>query len=284
MRATKKPYSFVVLRYMHDVFTREFVNVGVLLHAPCGGFIGFEKLQSLERVKAMFPGVRSRPLRELLAFLAARAEEIRRMSSELLDRDRLSAETIAKSLLPPDDSALQWSGPGGGVTDDPQQTLRELFQRLVARHLKAHPPTRRVDADVWKPFERELRQRNVLSRLQEKTLSVGELRHRFKTAWQPPGSYLRLLQPLSFDLVDPSEIVEKAVHWDGLITQFRRVEPDFHIWLLIGQPGDKRRTRAFDQAYKTLAEGSQRRELVAEADAPRFADDVAKQIEAVPNN
>jgi hypothetical protein len=183
MKAPKTSYSFVVLRYMHDVFTREFVNVGVLLHAPRAGFLGFEKLPSLDRVKGMFPGLQSDSLRDLLMFLASRVAAIQHKTSELLDRDLLSAETIAKSLLPSDDSALQWSVAGGGATNDPQQTMKELFERLVARHLKAHPPTRREDADVWKPFERELRQRNVLSRLQEKTLTVGELHHHFKNAW-----------------------------------------------------------------------------------------------------
>ena len=284
MKAPKTPYSFVVLRYMHDVFTREFVNVGVLLHAPLVGFLGFEKLSGLDRVKAMFPGLQSDSLRDLLAFLASRTAEIHRKTSELLDRDQLSAETIAKSLLPTDDSALQWSTPGGGATNHPQQTLKELFDRLVARHLKAHPPTRREDADVWKPFERELRQRNVLARMQEKTLIVGELHHLFKNAWQPPGGHLRLYQPLSFDLIEPSNIVEKAIHWSGLLRQLRKADSDFFIYLLLGKPTDAHRLKAFKQAYETLAEDQNKKELVSEEEAPSFAAAVEKDIQAVANN
>lgn len=284
MKAPKTPYSFVVLRYMHDVFTREFVNVGVLLHAPRVGFLGFEKLSGLDRVKGLFPGLQSDSLRDLLAFLASRTAEIHRKTSELLERDQLSAETIAKALLPTDDSALQWSTPGGGAADDPQQTLKELFDRLVARHLKAHPPTRREDADVWKPFERELRERNVLPRLQEKTLTVGELHHHFKNAWQPSGGYLRLYQPLSFDLIEPSNIVEKAIHWNGLLRQLRKADPDFFIYLLLGRPLDALRLKAFKQAYDTLAEDHNRKELVPEEEAPSFAAAVEKDIKAVANN
>src|SRR6266571_3831882 len=104
MRAPKTPFSYVVLRYMHDVFTREFVNVGVLLHAPQAGFLGFERLSSLDRVKSMFPGLQSDSLRELLGFLASRTEEVHSKSSELRDRNLASADAIAKSLLPIDDS------------------------------------------------------------------------------------------------------------------------------------------------------------------------------------
>ena len=285
MKAPKTPYSFVVLRYMHDVFTREFVNVGVLLHAPRVGFLGFEKLPALDRAKAMFPGLQSDSLRDLLSFLASRTAEIHRKSSEqLFDREQLSAETIAKALLPIDDSALQWSAAGGGATSDPQQTLNELFERLVTRHLKAHPPTRREDADVWQPFERELRQRNVLFRLQEKTLTVGELHHHFKNSWQPSGGYLRLYQPLSFDLIEPSKIVEKAIHWSGLLRQLRKADSSFFIYLLLGKPLDDRRQIAYQQAYDTLAEDHQKKELVSEEDAPTFAAAVEKEIKAVANN
>ncbi len=286
MRAEKKAFSYVVLRYMHDVFTREFVNVGVLLHAPTAGFLHFQKLPSLDRVKGMFPGLQSDSLRDMLAFLASRTEELNSTTSEMLDRDLLSADAIAKSLLPTDDSALQWSAPGGGITDDPAQTVRELFERLVARHLKAHPPTRRDDADVWKPFERELRRRDVLQRLSEKVLAVGELRHRFENAWQPPGGYLRLFQPLSFDLLQPSDIVEKAVRWSALIRQLRKADSEFLIYLLLGRPsGEGHSRRAFQQAHETLSEEtSGRKELIPEEKASIFAAAVEKEIKATASN
>ena len=280
MRTPKTPYSFVVLRYMHDVFTREFVNVGVLLHAPRAGFLGFQKLQSLERVKGVFPGLRSDSLRDLLNFLASRAEGVQRKMPELLDRDLLSAESIAKTLLPPDDSALQWSAPGGGVTDDPGQTLKDIFERLIEYHLKAHPPTRREDSDVWKPFEREFRRRDVLHRFQEKVLTVGKLKHRFENAWQPQGGYLRLFQPLSFDLLDSSNIVEKAVHWNGLLKQLRKADPNFYIYLLLGQPTDQERLEAYNQAFETLSEDGDRKDLVPEREASEFAAGVEQQIKA----
>lgn len=134
----KGPFTYVVLRYMHDTFTREFVNVCILLCAPQAGFFGFEKLPTLQRVKGMFPGLNSESLRELLSFLARRTEALRAENPTAFDRAPLSAEAVANSLLPQDDSALQWSPPGGGITDDPQRSLSEIFERLVTRHLK--PP------------------------------------------------------------------------------------------------------------------------------------------------
>ena len=284
--SAKTPFSYVALRYVHDVFTREFVNVAILLYSPQTRFLGFKRLPSLERVKGMFPGLRSDSLRDLLRFLESRTDALRENAVGSLDRSLLSAESIGKSLLPTDDSALQWSTAGGGITQDPQQTLNEVFERLVTHHLRAHPPVRREDGDVWKPFERELRQRDVLYRLQDKVLTVGELHHRFENTWQPPGGYLRLFQPLSFDLLEPSNIVEKAVHWAALIHQLRKADPEFFIYLLVGRPsGTGLSSRAFQQAYETLSEhNGGRKELVPEEDAPRFGAQVEREINTAPNN
>jgi hypothetical protein len=276
----KIPYSYVVLRYMHDVFTREFVNVGVLLHVPATGFIGFAKLPVLDRVKGMFPGLQSDSLRELLNFLASRAEDLRSKTVDALDREQLSAESIARTLLTSDDSALQWSAAGGGITQSPEQTLKELSERLVEYHLKARPVVRREDADIWRPFEKEFRQRKILSPLQEKTLIVGKLVHTFETAWQPEGGYLRLYQPLSFDLVDSSRIVEKAVRWKGLIKEFRKVNSDFYVYLLLGKPSDQERMEAYEQARETLDEDGERKKLIPEANAREFASEVEQEMKA----
>jgi hypothetical protein len=136
MTTHQTTFGYVVLRYMHDVFTREFVNVGVLLCAPQANFLGFKRLRDLDRVKAVFPGADSDSLGELLTFFESRAQEFNKSPQK---DDAPSVETIAKALLPADDSALQWSPPGGGVTGDPHNTLNEVFERLVTRHSKVQP-------------------------------------------------------------------------------------------------------------------------------------------------
>ncbi|MBI5384317.1 MAG: DUF3037 domain-containing protein [Verrucomicrobia bacterium] len=133
----KTPFSFVVLRYMHDGFTREFVNVGVLLYAPGAGFLRLRRVASLERAQALFPGLETAPLGESLRFLETRCTGLEERYARTPERESLSAEIIAKSLLPTDDSALQWSTPGGGTTEAPERTLQELFERIVTRHEKA---------------------------------------------------------------------------------------------------------------------------------------------------
>jgi hypothetical protein len=41
MNTTERtPYSYAVLRYVHDIGTGEFINVGVVVSAPSVSFVG----------------------------------------------------------------------------------------------------------------------------------------------------------------------------------------------------------------------------------------------------
>ncbi len=90
--------------------------------------------------------------------------------------------------------------------------------------------------------------------------------------------------PLSFDLLQPSDIVEKAVAWNGLLGELRKTDSEFYVYLLLGRPSDDTRSRAFEQAYQTLAEDGARKELVPDEEAARFADSVEKAIKAAGQN
>jgi hypothetical protein len=45
---SKQPYTYTVLRYVHDTGTGEFANVGVVLNAPSAGYAD-EKTKSESR-------------------------------------------------------------------------------------------------------------------------------------------------------------------------------------------------------------------------------------------
>ena len=51
----KRPYSYTVLRYVHDVMTGEFVNVGIVLHVPSLGLLQSRMRTSIGRLRGTFP-------------------------------------------------------------------------------------------------------------------------------------------------------------------------------------------------------------------------------------
>ena len=50
----KTTYSTITLRYMHDVVTGEFVNIGVVLYVPEQRFLDARFTTSYERLNAAF--------------------------------------------------------------------------------------------------------------------------------------------------------------------------------------------------------------------------------------
>jgi hypothetical protein len=69
-------------------------------------------------------------LSETLAFIQARVPEV---AKDPAFRVATNALELAERVLPRDDSSLQWSKMGGGVTDDLQRQGKRLFERIVAK-------------------------------------------------------------------------------------------------------------------------------------------------------
>ncbi len=143
----KTAYSFVVLRYMHDVVTGEFINIGVALYAPGAKFLGGICNTRYGRVGKMFGEIDGDYFRGLMRYIEARFEEMGDKLRNELPLDGVPSDIlqIAKGILPPDDSSLQWSEAGGGLTEHPAKALEELFVRLVERYEERQKRPNRED-------------------------------------------------------------------------------------------------------------------------------------------
>lgn len=133
---TNIPYTYVALRYVHDIGTEEFVNVGVVMHAPEARFAKAEFRHTYARLSHMFPGFDPEHFKRMMSGMEARFLELSRQIREEMDFGNRpgDARELARSVLPEDDSSLQWSEMGGGVSADLEKTLESLFQRLVMKY------------------------------------------------------------------------------------------------------------------------------------------------------
>ena len=131
----KTTFTYTVLRYVHDIATGEFVNMGVALYAPEAKYVSAICNSRYGRLSRMFLEVNGDNLRSLMRYIQARFEEhAAKLNSELALEKPKSVMEIAASILPRDDSSLQWSEPNGGFTEDPAATLEQLYTRLVEKY------------------------------------------------------------------------------------------------------------------------------------------------------
>ena len=275
----KTAYTFVTLRYVHDVVTGEFANVGVVLYAPEERYLEARFTQSYERLNALFLRIDHANYRNLIRYLGTRFEKL---AGEVRDGLTLvpvkGIDELVRRVLPPDDSSLQWSPAGGGFSANLAETFGLLYFRMVERYTRADEGESRTDEEIGKPFKAKLKK--AADRLQEKRIEAKDYQYKFHYAWK--NSIWHLYEPVSFDLMDPGGIVEKANRWLGRGVALSDSTERFKIHFLLGEPKRPESEKAFESARHLLEKIPAEKELVSESDLDSFAESVAAEIASHP--
>lgn len=273
----KTAYSYVTLRYVHDVVTGEFANIGVVVYAPGQQCLKARFTTSYERLNAIFLKVDHAHYRAMVRYLSNRFAEMAEEIKGALGLAPISGVgELARRVLPPDDSSLQWSEPGSGLSANLDQTLQELYARLVERYVRTAEQQSRSDEEIARPFKARLDKRLVAAKVAEKQITAKDYDYRFQFAWK--NSIWHLYEPVSFDLVDPNSIVEKANKWLGRGVALQDANEQFKLYFLLGEPRTAGTKMAFEHAQHLLQKIPGEKELVRENQLDAFAESVATQI------
>lgn len=249
--STKEPYSYVVLRYIHDVLTGEFVNVGLVMVVPGRPMILTKARKTFGRIKNVFPDLDSDSYKRAIEAIERRMRAVERgLKSEGLFKGDKTAGDYARIALPLDDSSLQWSPIGAGLTADPQKTFDQLYQRLVARYDRPSV-RRRSDEDVWRPVETKLKEQGVAIELEPKRVQGSTDAVEFRHAWK--NGRWHVYEPLSFDLSDADNIKDKARRWLGHLSAVKvGTTEDVQVHFLVGRPQNASLVPAYRNAVEIL--------------------------------
>ena len=275
----KTPYGFSVLRYIHDVVTGEFINVGVVLYAPKVRFLSAICTSRYGRLTSMFSNVNGDHFRQVLRYIQARLEEEgERLASELpFDKLPPGVLEFTTKILPVDDSSLQFSPEGYGITENLQETLEKLYNRYVEQYYDKPERHSRSDEDIWKVFKKSLEEKRILSNLKPHQIVGNNYDYEFKYCWK--NEVWRIHEPVSFDLIEPASITDKANGWLGKIMSLNDGGESFKLNILLGAPQDERLKRAFVKAQNIMNRMLCEHEFIKEDEAEGFAENLRKEIE-----
>ncbi len=276
-------YTYSMLRYVHDVTSGEFVNVGVVLYSPEARYLSALCRTTYARLSNVFPGVNAEHFKSLMRYIQSRLEEQgERVSGELPFTTPSSVIEFAHAVLPHDDSSLQWSPVGSGRTGNPSKTLEHLFDRMVMRY--EEKPTRAVrsDEDVWRIFRRNLEERSLLKHLQPKRIAVQDDEIEFQHAWK--NGKWHCFEPLSFDLAGAESIRDKAHRWLGQIASLQGAADAFKVYFLVGAPQLDELRPAYANAMSILRKIPVETEIVQEQDASTLAAQIEKEVASHAGN
>jgi Protein of unknown function (DUF3037) len=280
----KVTYTFTVLRYVHDVTTGEFANVGVALYSPETRYVGAICTTRYRRVSRMFFSIDATDFRSLMRFIQGRFEEQNERLREQLLFESLpkTIMEIARGILPPDDSSLQWSEPGGGITEDPRKTLEMLYARMVGRYEKKQKLHGRDDEEIWKQFRAGLERRHVLTHLKPKRIIAKDYDYEFDHARK--NEIWHMYEPVSLDLLEPERLLDKANRWFGRVFNLSDSTEKFKLYMLLGEPRDERLGPAFIKAQNILNKMPVEKEFVRESESEAFSLELANEIERHPHD
>lgn len=277
----KIPYSFSVLRYIHDIVTGEFINVGVVLYVPKARFLSAICTSRYSRLSKMFSNVNGDHFRQVSRYIQARLEEEGERLVSVLPFDKLpvSVREFSARALPVDDSSLQFSPEGYGLTENPQETLEQIYTRYVEKYYEKAERLSRSDEDVWKIYKKPLEERRILANLTPHQIIGNNYYYEFKYCWKNEKWHIH--EPVSFDLIEPVYITDKANGWLGRIISLHDGGEPFKLNILLGSPKDDQLKSAFVRAQNIMHRMPCEHEFIREDEAEDFAESLKKEIEAL---
>jgi len=277
----KHPCQAVVIRLAPDPSSGEVLNIGVVLHAPEHRFLRARFAGSWKRLTEAFPGADAVHLRRVATAISNACDA--GYSSQLaLDPPPTDVTEAVRRIVPDDDASLLLSRPLSGLTDDPERTLGELFDRYVVYGQTGEKKTSRGDSDVWRTVASALRERGVLSRLQAHVVRGKHYEESFEHSWK--NGHWHVARPLSLDLLDGSDILQKAAGYTGRIRSLDPVKQDTTVVLIVGLPSPSAPSNlreAADRGLGILREqlaDEDIAEVLVESDASRLAERIADDL------
>jgi hypothetical protein len=273
------PYTYRVLRYLHDPATGEGLNVGVLVYAPALRWLEARFNLNAGRLKRAFPSLDVDIHRALMRRLKTRFEAAALTCAHELPFAERPSDLVgwANTILREDDSSLQWATEGGGITADPERELRELYERMVLRHQARVGRHGREDSDIWNLYRAPLLRTGAVGHLTRHAVRTELDEMTFDHAWK--NGQWHCLQPLSLDLLEPESIRNKGHRLLGEVSGVREALDGHTLYLLLGEPKDGPSRKAAERTLNLLhARLDVRYELVRETEATAFGDRLSHDI------
>jgi hypothetical protein len=120
-------FDYAVLRVVPNVERGEFLNVGVVLHCPAMQFLGCRVALNEDKLTLLAPATDREVIREHVeAFARICAEDPKAGPiARLTRRERFHW------MVSPRSTVIQVSPMHSGICEYPDETLEELFRRLV---------------------------------------------------------------------------------------------------------------------------------------------------------
>jgi hypothetical protein len=268
-----KKYQYQLVKYVHDHFTGEFINVGVVLYSPENQFLDCKMVDKQSRLLGLFPKANWRFLFKVFKNIENSVKSEAKLMGGLFlknnDLDKLTSKIIAK-----DNSAIQFSQAKSGIDIDLKAAFNDLYFDLVEKYIQVTPKKKSLtDQDVWQTkYKRYFEEYHIANRLVKYKLVTSNDEFTFEKSWK--NHIWHCYQPVSFLLQDKDSIKDKVYKWAGKLKEMKSTDEKIHLTFLTSLSRKNKDLEEFIQEYLTLDETNLQVDIIQETDAEKFVQEV----------
>lgn len=226
-----KTYQYQLIRYQHDHFSGEFVNLGVVVYAPEERFLQAKVTHRYNRLHEFFPEANGRFTKKMLHYIE---REVYRISKELTELfvPQTELATLTARILPPDNNVIRFSEVRTGLDIDMHAALQYLYFDMVEKHALSDKETASLkDEDVWKnKYKAYFDKYKVSEVLHSHVVETPNDTFEFDYAWK--NEIWHCYEPVSFFLVNKEAIKDKVYKWAGKVKELQESKERIHLTLL----------------------------------------------------
>lgn len=268
----REPYTFQVIKYSHDPTAGEVLNIGVILYCPELEFLEIKAEHKFERLSQTFAGFDGEGYRYVLRRFETLVDRLKENYSQtLITTKPQDINQITAEIWPDADLSIKLGPVLAGVTDDPEEALSEIFERMVLSQYTKEERPRRSEEEVWAVYKKPLLQRQVASVLMPTSITTPDFHIDFEHVYK--NERLHVLQPLSFDVMRSDTVQRKAASWLGNATALQDRPELGTLFLLLGRPQLASLRTAYEKAKRLLRRMPLQHQIVEEDEAESFAEE-----------
>lgn len=273
------PYTYCVVRYVHDPAAGEALNVGVLAFSPSERWVACRVEPRYARLSSTFRDFTGHHYRAATRRMIAAVDSLKaRWRDEFPSIEGMpkTVDNVFRMLFPDPGLSLQRGEMYSGLAYDLEQAIVGIFDRMVASQHPEGSEARRTDTQVWSMFQEPLEKHGVLEALQPKRFSSSAFSIEFDYAWK--NTEWHVFQPLSMDYRQADSLQRAATIWLGNATALKDQEELGELNILLGPPQSSAQRNAYARAKDLLHKMPVTHRLIEESEAEDFAQELASLI------
>jgi hypothetical protein len=279
----KVPYTFSIIKYVHDPIAGESLNVGVVLYAPDAAFLDVALEYRYERISTAFARFDGERYKQVLSHLASAVATARdeMVAPVLFVRDSgesvRTAADFVRQVWADLGLSFRFSDAMAGIGEDMPAQLVSLFDRFVSSQYARPESERLTDDQVWSLYRPRI-PADITKNLRPKKFATPDYEIEFPHAFQ--NERWHVLQPLSMDYAQPVRLGEKANRWLGAAINLKESKEaaNGHFYFLLRPPELRSHRDAYIRAKNILHKMPLKHDLFEEDDTPRLGEELLSHI------